>query len=571
MGIPAKGSMSLFTAPASADALRIVPLGGCGEFGMNLTCYLHRQRLYVVDCGVRFPDPIKLGTDAIIPHVDPFFEKTGGVYAYVMTHAHEDHIGAMPHILPRWPAPVYGTAWTLALIRLKLNKLGIDPERFSLIEVDAGDKITNEDFSFEFVHVNHSIPMTCALYIKTPAVNIFHTGDFKFDDQPIIEAPAAWPVLQRIGNEGVDLLVADSTNAATVGPCPGEASVVEPLTQVFKAAPQAVLISTFASNLWRLISIIEASKAAGRRVFITGPGVEQTLAVASSLGMYNMLESMRIEEADLRKVPRQQLVVLATGCQGEWRAAMARIANGEHRAFKIEPNDTVVLSSRIIPGNEKPIYAMLNNLLAKGAKVVTAREAPGIHVSGHAYRDDLDRLIKTLKPKNYTPMHGGFSQMLANWEIGRDGVDGGTSQIMQNGDVLEATKKGVTKLGHLAVETRYIDGQAAVILPPEVLKDRLKLGELGGALVTGAYNARERRWVSPPEVELIGLKLPDRIDEEEWLETQATMVRTRLPQLVAGKGLTRDDAYEEIRISLRRQLAAVLQKKPIVLVKVHLL
>lgn len=561
----------LYDAPNDRDAVKVVPLGGCGEFGMNMTTYLFRNRLYVVDCGVRFPDPIKLGTDAIIPHVDPFFDRAGGPFAYIMTHGHEDHIGALPYILPRWPAPVYGTQWTLELIRNKFARRGLDPDRFSLIRVDAGDRIAGDDFNIEYIHVNHSIPMTCALMIRTPKVNIFHTGDFKFDDRPVIEPPADWVRIQAAARDGVDFLITDSTNSQAAGDCPGEASVLEPLIKTFKAAPAAVVISTFASNLWRLKTIVDACEASGRRLFVTGPGVEQTFAIAEAVGLYNVPAGIRLDDMGVARIARNKLVVLATGCQGEYRSALVRIAARQHRSFKIEEGDTVVLSSRIIPGNEKSIYYMMNDFLSQGAHVVTAREAPGIHVSGHAYSGDLLKLVSALRPKNYTPMHGGFSQLLANWNVGRSIPESKeTSRIIQNGDVLQVSAEGVEHLGTLEVETRYVDGESGVVLPPDVLKERLKLGELGGALVTGAYNLKDRKWVAPPRVDLIGLHMPRGTDPEQWLDTAATSVRTRLPQLVTG-GLSQEDAFEEMRISLRRQLSQVLKKKPVVLIKVQLL
>ncbi len=557
----------LFKASADPKTLRIIPLGGCGEFGMNLTGYFSQGRLFVVDCGVRFPEPYRLGIDAVLPDVDPHFTEAGGVYSYIITHGHEDHIGALPHILRRWPAPVYATAWAVELLRNKLARLGEDIGKYNVTTLEAGDRIRTEGFDVEFVHMNHSIPHTCALFIRTPQLNVFHTGDFKFDDHPLLEAPADWSRLRALGREGVDLLLADSTNAEKAGNCPGESTELKPLTDLLQAAPEAVILTTFSSNLARLKTIADATQASGRKLLVVGNGVEATLSIAKALGIYELPADLRIDPDQVSKFPRRRLVVLATGCQGEWRAALARISQGEHKAFVAREGDTVILSSRIIPGNEKAILTVMNNLQRMGVKIITAREVPGIHVSGHAYQGDLNLLHEALKPKFFAPVHGAFSQLRANMLRGEKA--GSVPSLVETGDVLDCSKSGVSHVGKVEVTLSYLDADSGVLLSNEMLRERLRVGEFGAALVTGVYDRGRKAWLAPVTIDLTGLKMPE-AEGERWLPQMAEKIASQVSRLCQDGGA--DVAYimEEARVFLRRHLFQVLKKKPVVMVKIHL-
>jgi len=532
---------------------------------MNMTAYLYGGRLFVVDCGVRFPDAIRLGTDAILPNVDPWFAEAGGVHSYIITHGHEDHLGALPYILPKWPAPVYATAWTVALLKNKLLRLGLNPEAFRIVTVEPGDRIKTEGFEVEFVHVNHSIPMACALYIRTPALNIFHTGDFKIDPHPVIEAPAHLARLSHIGDEGVDLLLADSTNADKAGHCPSETSVLEPLREVVAASLGAVVVSTFASNLWRIKTIAEVCRATGRKLYVAGAGMEATLNLGKSLGVYDLPPGIRIMEDELRNTPREELLVLASGCQGEWRAALARIAAGEHRAFTLAPGDTLAISARIIPGNEKALLHVLNACLKLGARIVTPREVPGIHVSGHAHRGDLDQLSGLIRPRRLFPVHGAYFQMLANAERGEAVEATDDVALVESGDVLDLSRDETKPVGRIDIELNYVDSDSRVVISYEALRERLRVGELGSALITGVYEKQSRRWLVPPAIELTGLRLPESLMLAGWLDSTVQGVAAEVSRKI--KHLDDDALREEIRIFLRRQFFQVLKKKPVVVVK----
>lgn len=560
-----------FKSPPDPDALRLIPLGGCGEFGMNLTAMLWRGRLFVIDCGVRFPDPSKLGIDAVLPDVGPWFKEAGGVFAYIITHGHEDHIGALPHIVRRWPAPIYAPPWTVQLLKHKYAKLGVDWSAHPVTQVEAGDRLSLDgELTIEYVHVNHSLPSTCALYIRTPKFKIFHTGDFKLDESPLVEAPYSREKLAQIGAEGVDLLLADSTNADKSGRCPGEATVLGPLAESFARAPSAVVCTTFASNLWRLKTVADACVETGRKVYIAGTGLENTLAHSKALGMYYLPESIQLAKEQLDTFPRERLVVLASGCQAEWRSAMYRISVGEHRDFAVRPNDTVVLSSRFIPGNEKPIFDMTDRLRRMGARIVSPRDVPGIHVSGHAYGGDIELLMGLLKPKAFLPVHGAFTQLDANRKIAASlGIK---SIVIETGDVIDAGPRGVGIIGRIDAGINYVDGEASVVIPVEAARERLRVGELGAAVFSGVYSKTQRAFVAPPTLDLIGFRLPDGVNPEAFTRGAIAGTEDVLSACMPGKlAATFDELTEEVRISLRRRLAAVLKKKPVVFVKLHLI
>ena len=549
-----------------------MPLGGCGEFGMNTTCYIIDGKLFVVDCGLRFTDPSKLGTDAVIPAVDPIFEQFGGVYAYLITHAHEDHIGGLPFILPRWPAPIYTTRWSAAVLKIKFAKRGIDEKHFPITIVQPGDHVRCLGFDAEWVHVNHSIPDACALFIQTSAGNIFHTGDFKFDANPVLEPPLQEEALATIASRRVDLLLADSTNSEREGNSPSESSVFRPLLRAFQSCKGAIVLSTFASNFWRLKTIADICVAANKRLYVTGPGIDQSFEIASKLGLYELPPNLRVTDETIHSVAREDLVVLATGCQGEFRSALSRIALGEHRQFRLQEGDTVILSSRIIPGNERSILFMIDQLKRRGANIITTRNDDGIHVSGHAYRNDLSRMFTQLKPRWYTPVHGAFSQLHANRALGITlGLEPERVLLIENGDVIIIDEGNISVRTNFSVGLEYIDSDSGVVISYESLRERLRIGESGLALVSGVFDRCSNDWKIPPSIELVGIKLPYHIAQESWLDQQSAVIKAVVSGHPGETSISADEIREQIRVNIRRSLFGVLRKKPTVVVKIHFL
>lgn len=537
---------------------------------MNTTCYLINKNLFLVDCGLRFADPTKLGVDAVIPAVDEYFQQAGGVTAYLITHAHEDHLGALPFVLPRWPAPVYTTPWTAEVLKYKLRKRNLDERKFLIHVVRPGEIVRAKDFEVEWIHVNHSIPNASALYIRTPAGTVFHTGDFKFDRSPVLEEPMSQNKLSEIGTLGVDLLLSDSTNADKSGMCPSESSVYAPLLNLFEKTSGAIVISTFASNFWRLKTIADICEKTGRKLYISGQGLEQSFAIAKSLSIYSLPESIRLSDDSLGSCSRSKLVVLATGCQGEFRSALSRIAFGEHRHFQIHTGDTVILSSRIIPGNERAILNTIDNLRKRGAQIVTTKEIDAIHVSGHAYQGDLETLIKLLNPKCYSPIHGSYSHMKSNFLIGEKILDNGKkTALIESGQVLELSDSELTIRNKIPIELNFIDRDSGVVLSGECVRKRLKIGELGLLIISGVYSRDTHRWIVNPEFDAIGLSLPSEISPDEWTKKQIRWIEEKVNSELSVSQTDVSDISESIRVYIRRLLFQILRKKPVVIMKLQ--
>ena len=572
-----------FKSPNDPNALRMVPLGGCGQFGMNVTAFLTAGQLFIVDLGVMFPDPARLGVEAVMPALAPFISAAGGVTAFFLTHGHEDHIGAVPFILRRWPAPVYGTAWTMELVTRKLKRHGLDPGAFDLNVVAPNDRIHAKGLEVEYVHINHSIPMACSLVLRTPTVTVFHSGDFKFEERPVGEPPANFARLASLGAAGVDVLLADSTNADRPGPSPAEELVAPALEAVMRQADGAALVTTFSSNLWRIMSVARATERAGRRLVVTGTGLESTLTTAAHLKLYELPQGLRIDEADAMQLERRQLVILATGCQGEPRSALSRIAAAEHRHLRVIPGDSVIFSSRVIPGNERSVHAICDRFLRAGCRIVTARETPDIHVSGHAHGGDIERLITSLKPKMFLPIHGSFHHLGSNSRAAAKVLGSalkstelqGTAPnlVIETGDVLDLTSSAIQRLGFVDVDLEYVDQGSSAVMSYETLRERLRIGESGGLVVTGVYHCAKKLWLSEPCFDFIGVGIPEVVDADSWIQQLRYMIQQAVARGAISKmtATARDELVEEVRVLVRRRLFSLLRKKPVVMIKIHLL
>jgi ribonuclease J len=549
--------------------LRIIPFGGCGEFGMNFTAYIIEDRIYLVDAGVSFPDPSKLGVEAIYPDLDPWLKQFGGVYAYIITHGHEDHIGAMPYMLKKWPGPVYATPWTAALIRNKLQRREVS-SKYDIIEVQAGDVVQTEDFTVEYVHVNHSIPHACALLIKTPNLKVLHTGDFKFDYTPIGEKTANLTRLKEIGDSKVDLLLADSTNAHIPGPSPSETVVIGPMKKAFELAPGAVLVTTFSSNLWRLKTILDTCEATGRKALVLGTGIETSLNIASELGLYKAPPGLIVDPSTSHSLPRKKLAVLLTGSQGEWRSALMRLALGEHKLFSILPDDLVVFSSRTIPGNERVIQTMMSLLERRGARIYSARDDKDIHVSGHAYRDDLKTMISAIKPKAFIPIHGTFSHMNSNGRIPDElGLKSTKTYLVENGDIIDLTASGVELCDRLSIDHKFVESESYISIDYENMRERLRIGELGVVVVTMPYDSQEQDLCGDPKITIQGLGSPDGMNPSDIEKGCQNAAKKSLRKALEDKVKTEKDLTERVRVDVRRYLAKTCNKKPVVIVHIH--
>ena len=416
--------------------LRLVGFGGLGEIGRNLLAVECDDDIVVVDSGLMFPEPEMLGVDLVIPDISWLAERVQRVRGIVLTHGHEDHIGALPYILPRLDVPVYGTALTLGFLRNKLREHRLlDSVRTHTVR--PGDTVTLGSITVEWIHITHSIPDSCALALHTPLGVIVHSGDFKVDQTPIHGQPPDLARLARLGDAGVLLLLSDSTNAESEGMTPSERSVCSALGSIISAAPGRVLVATFASNISRLQQAIQAAEEDERRCFVVGRSMLNNVRVAEELGYLEVRPGTFVSPRQSERVPDAELCVLCTGAQGEPLSALSRIAAGEHPLLRLRQGDTVVLSANPIPGNEEAVHRTVNNLHRQGARILQGSRN-GVHASGHASSEELRLLLTICRPRYFIPVHGEYRHLTAHRDIALSvGMPPESILMVDNGMVFE--------------------------------------------------------------------------------------------------------------------------------------
>ncbi|MBM3458562.1 MAG: ribonuclease J, partial [Armatimonadetes bacterium] len=480
----------------NSNRIAIIPLGGATEIGKNMTVYRVQDRLLVVDCGLMFPDESQLGVDLLIPDISFLLENREKVLGIVLTHGHEDHIGALPYVLKQLAVPIWTTRLTLGLIRRKLHEHGLWADTDWHLAED-GERIQLGPFSVEFVHVNHSVPDSCSLVIRTPLGNIVHTGDFKFDQTPVDGRPADIGALARAGAEGVLALVTDSTNVDKPGYVKSERVVAEGLDRVFRNATGRILIATFASNLSRVQLVLDLAQKYGRRVAPTGRSMIANIDVAQELGYLKVPDGvlLRLEEVGL--FPAGQVTILSTGSQGEPLAALSRMAMGDHRQVQIGEGDTVVLSSTAIPGNEGVVYRVINNLVRRGADVIHAPLSPDVHVSGHGNQEELKLMANLTRPRYIIPVHGE-PRHLELWRRMGEGM-GFPVVKLENGDVLELDREEARITERVTSGVVIVDGSGMSDLEDAVLRDRWHLSQDGIFVVVCSVDSATGRMIAGPD------------------------------------------------------------------------
>ena len=544
---------------ASDHQLFIFILGGCGEFGSNFTCYYYRQNLIGVDCGIKFADRSKLGIDATFPDAEDFINALGGIKAWFLTHGHEDHIGALPHLIKLFPAPIYCSAWTAALLDYKFTET---PERIDIRTTRPGDVTSTHGFSIRWFHVNHSIPEACSLVIRTESASVFHTGDFKIEKAPIVEPPCSLDELREIGKETIDLLLSDSTNATNDGHSQGEIEIIPTLSREIESANGLVVLTTFASNCWRLIAFLKICKSLNKKVLLIGQGLNKTIDIANKL-KYEIPNEIIINEKQVSSFPRSELAVIASGCQGEPRAGMQRLARNEYKHLTLKPDDKVLFSARIIPGNEADVYELISQLEKANVIVKHGKFIPDLHVSGHAYAEELSIFMKALQPRWYMPIHGTFTQLIANSKIS-DNLNDSSSLKAENG-LLISIADGIPKVhSRMTLKRKFVDSWSKIPMDGATLKERLRIGDSGLAIITGVYSLNEHRWIREPEIEAVGLCFPKGICFSNWAATTCRHFDDILKHSGGDKPKEQKGANEEFRIHTRRRLANIFVKKPVV-------
>ncbi|CAB4913528.1 MAG: RNase J family beta-CASP ribonuclease [Actinobacteria bacterium] len=492
--------------PLADGAVRIYALGGLGEIGRNMTIFEFGKKLLVLDCGVLFPEDSQPGVDLILPDFGPIKERMADIEAVVLTHGHEDHIGALPYLLRlRQDIPVYGSRFTLALLEGKLREHRIKTETNLVAEAQ---RMQIGDFNIEFLAVNHSIPDALALAIRTPGGTILHTGDFKMDQIPLDGRITDLNGFARIGDEGVDLLMVDSTNAEVPGFVTSERDIEPVLDAVFIRAEGRIIVASFASHVHRIQQIIDMAALHGRRVALVGRSMVRNMGVARDLGILKVPGGLMATVDELAGLPDDQTVLICTGSQGEPMAVLARIANRDH-PITVGDKDTIVLASSLIPGNENSVNRVINGLTKHGAQVVHKGNAL-VHVSGHAAAGELRYLYNIVKPRNVLPVHGEWRHMRANKAIAVGvGIDPERVLLADDGVVIDLVDGKASVVGYVPVGFVYVDGSSVGDVTETLLKDRRVLGEEGFISIFAAVDMIESKVVAGPELHARGLGLND--------------------------------------------------------------
>lgn len=492
--------------PLARNAMRIVALGGLGEIGRNMTVFEFDGRLLIVDCGVLFPEEHQPGVDLILPDFDYIRDRLADVDGLVLTHAHEDHIGAVPYLLrERGDIPIYGSTLTLGLLAAKLREHRI---KAVVQEVEEGQKWDIGSFGVEFLAVNHSIPDALALAIVTPAGCVLHTGDFKLDQLPLDGRITDLNAFARLGDEGVDLFMVDSTNAEVRGFVTSEREIGPAIDSVFRQAPGRIIVGCFASHIHRVQQVIDAADAHGRRVAFVGRSMVRVMGVARELGYLNVPGGILVNLDNLDDLPDDEVVLVCTGSQGEPMAALSRIASRDHR-IRIGVSDTILLASSMIPGNENAINRVINGLSRWGAKVIHTGNAL-VHVSGHAAAGELMYCYNIVKPRNVMPVHGEVRHQLANAALAvQSGVPLANVILAEDGSVVDLCDGEATVVGRVHCGYVFVDGSSVGDLTETSLKDRRVLGEEGFVSVFVAIDFDEGTIVAGPEVQARGFAEAD--------------------------------------------------------------
>ena len=479
--------------------LKIIPLGGLGEIGKNMTAFECGTDIIVVDCGMGFPDEDMYGIDIVLPDISYLKANADRIRGIILTHGHEDHIGAVPYVLRELDVPIYTTPLTAALVELKLEEFDL-LYNTQIFTKKVGSVFRLGCFTIEFIHVNHSIPDSIALAIGTPLGTVVHTGDFKIDVTPISGSMIDLARFGQLGNEGVLAMLSDSTNAEKPGHSDSERKVGEGFEKLFLGCDKRIIITTFASNVHRLQQIINIANKYGRKVGITGRSMENILRVASVLSYMDIPENVMMDIEHLNKLPKDKVVIISTGSQGETMSALYRMAFSEHKQISVGAGDRVIISASAIPGNENTISRVIDELFHKGAEVIYDRHTD-LHVSGHASQEEHKLMIGLVKPKFFIPVHGEYRMLVKHAETAKlMGVNPKNIVIAENGSVIEITKKAIKCDTSVQAGAVLVDGSGVGEVGSVVMRDRHRLAEDGMVVVVMAFSSDDHKMLSEPEI-----------------------------------------------------------------------
>jgi ribonuclease J len=546
-----------------AGKLRVLPLGGLGEIGKNMTVVEYEGRIVVVDTGLMFPTPEMLGIDLVLPDFGYLRDRVDDIEAIVLTHGHEDHVGALPYVLREigMPPVIYGGLLTVGMVRSKLDehKLKDAP----LEELPAGEKVQLGPFELELVHLSHSIPDARGVILGTELGKVLMTGDYKFDQTPVDGRPADISRLAELGREGLLLLCGDSTNADRPGIAPSESSVGPALLETFSACRGRVIVTSFASNIHRVQQVIDAAIELDRRVALVGRSMRKNFNIASSLGIANAPSGLFIQPREIEDFPDEKVIVISTGSQGEPLSALRRMANHDHRDVELHSGDTVVFSATPVPGNERAVNETIDRIYEIGASVVTAKEAP-IHASGHGWQEELKLMLNLTKPRYVMPVHGDHQRLRLHAGLAHSvGIDPENVFQGHNGLPLEIDAKGAGFGQEVHAGVVYVDG-VNVGEPDDVaLRDRREISADGIFIVVATISAEDGSVVADPEVIVRGVSLPD--GEDALVEELRDVVEDSLEEAAEAGTRELHLIQEDIHDAIGKLVYGKLRSRPMVL------
>ena len=534
--------------------LRIIPLGGLGEIGKNMTAIEYGGDIIIIDCGMGFPDDNMYGVNCVLPDWTYLKQHQSCIRGLIITHGHEDHIGGVPHFLKELNVPIYTTALTAALLELKLEEADL-LYNTQIFTKKAGSVFRLGCFTVEFIHMNHSIPDAVALAITTPMGVLVHTGDFKIDYTPIGEEMADISRLGQLGKDGVLALMSDSTNVEKAGYSPSERMVGESFDKLFAGCEKRIIITTFASNVHRLQQIINVAAKYGRKVAVTGRSMENIMRVSAVLGYMDVPEGVVVDLETSNKLPKNKAVIISTGSQGETMSALYRMAFSEHKLINVDAGDRVIISASAIPGNETMITKVIDELYHKGVEVIYDKNT-SLHVSGHACQEEQKLILALVKPKYFIPVHGEYRMLVKHSQLAQSlGIKPSNIVVGQNGDVIEITKKGISKEEQVQAGAVLIDGSGSSEIGAVVMHDRHRLAEDGILVAVVPYSTYDGSIVTSPEIVTRGFIY---VKESEDLMAGLLETITTTMESFAAQGVKDTQA---IKTKLKSNISSYLYKE----------
>lgn len=549
----------------SDKPIRIIPLGGLNEIGKNLTVFEYEDDAVILDCGMTFPDDDMLGVDIVIPDITYLHKIADRIRGIVLTHGHEDHIGALPYVLKEFSVPVYGTRLTLGILKNKLKEHGI-LNQTKLNTINAGDRVRLGSFTAEFIHTNHSIADAVAIALHTPSGVILHTGDFKIDSTPIDSDMIDLARFGQLGSEGVLALMSDSTNADRPGVTYSEKTIGKTFDSLFEKADQnkqRIIVATFASNVHRVQQIIDAAVKYNRKVAASGRSMENVIEAAIELEYMHVPDNTIIGLDDINKYPKDQLVVVTTGSQGESMAALTRMAFTSHKKINIEPGDLVIISASPIPGNEKSVANVVNELLKHGAEVVYEKQAD-VHVSGHACQEELKIILSLVKPKYFIPVHGEYRHLCKHRDLAiSTGIDKKNIFVMDIGNVLELSESSAKMTGTVPAGKVLVDGLGVGDVGNIVLRDRKHLAEDGIIIVVMTIDRETGECVSGPDIISRGFVYVR--ESEDLMESIRNLTTDVVDKCLAGHVLDWTTLKTRVKNEVGNYLYVKTKRRPMIL------